>query len=54
MQATESVAGATASASPAPAPALPTPTIKRRVTVMVYEFFLLFAVEMLADRKSVV
>lgn len=48
MQATEPVAGTTASASPAPAPALPTPTIKRRVTVMVYEFFLLFAVEMLA------
>ena len=28
--------------------ATPTPTVKRRVTVMVYEFFLLFAVEMLA------
>jgi uncharacterized RDD family membrane protein YckC len=29
-------------------PALHTPTLKRRLTAMVYEFFLLFAVEMLA------
>ena len=43
MQATEPVA-----TSPVHAPPLPAPTIKRRVTVMVYEFFLLFAVEMLA------
>ena len=43
MQATEPVA-----ASPVHAPPQPAPTIKRRVTVMVYEFFLLFAVEMLA------
>ena len=34
---------------PEAALALPgTPTIKRRLAVMVYEFFLLFAVEMLA------
>ena len=45
MQATEPVASA---ATPAHATSLPTPTVKRRVTVMVYEFFLLFAVEMLA------
>jgi uncharacterized RDD family membrane protein YckC len=32
----------------AASPALGTPTIKRRLAVMVYEFFLLFAVEMLA------
>ncbi|PYD85520.1 RDD family protein [Pseudomonas syringae pv. pisi] len=43
MQATEPVA-----TNPVHAPPLPAPTIKRRVTVMVYEFFLLFAVEMLA------
>ncbi len=47
MQATEPLASPDA-ASPTHAPSLPTPTIKRRVTVMVYEFFLLFAVEMLA------
>ncbi len=47
MQATESLADPGA-ASPAHAPSYPTPTVKRRVTVMVYEFFLLFAVEMLA------
>ena len=43
MQATEPVA-----TNPVHAPPLPAPTIKRRVTVMVYEFFLLFAVQMLA------
>jgi len=43
MQATEPVA-----TSPVHAPPLTTPTIKRRVTAMVYEFLLLFAVEMLA------
>jgi uncharacterized RDD family membrane protein YckC len=47
MQATEPFADPGA-ASPAHVPSCPTPTIKRRVTVMVYEFFLLFAVEMLA------
>jgi len=47
MQATEPLANPGA-ASAANAPSLPTPTVKRRVTVMVYEFFLLFAVEMLA------
>ena len=34
--------------SEATAPALGSPTVKRRLLVMVYEFFLLFAVEMLA------
>jgi len=46
MQATDPVAGMAPTAIPASA--MPTPTIKRRLTVMVYEFFLLFAVEMLA------
>ena len=44
MQATEPVTSTPEGAAPAPG----TPTVKRRVTVMVYEFFLLFAVEMLA------
>lgn len=44
MQATDPVAGLAHASSPAGA----TPTIKRRLTVMVYEFVLLFAVEMLA------
>jgi len=35
-------------AAPANAMPFPAPTVKRRVTAMVYEFFLLFAVEMLA------
>lgn len=35
-------------AAPTAAGAFPTPTIKRRVMAMVYEFLLLFAVEMLA------
>src|SRR5690606_1780038 len=35
-------------AGPANARPLPAPTVKRRVTAMVYEFFVLFAVEMLA------
>ena len=51
MQATEPTAdpGAGAGAAdPARAQSFPTPTVKRRVTVMIYEFFLLFAVEMLA------
>ncbi|MDY0977331.1 RDD family protein [Massilia sp. CFBP9012] len=47
MQATEPLAAAGA-ATPAHATFFPTPTVKRRVTVMVYELFLLFAVEMLA------
>jgi uncharacterized RDD family membrane protein YckC len=34
--------------SEAASPAFGTPTVKRRLAVMVYEFFLLFAVEMLA------
>ena len=46
MRATEP-AGDVDMAPPA-APAVATPTIKRRLTVMVYEFFLLFAVAMLA------
>jgi len=43
MQATEAV-----TTSGIDAAAIGTPTVKRRVTAMVYEFFLLFAVEMLA------
>lgn len=46
MPATDPVAGIGPAA--APAATVPTPTIKRRLTVMVYELFLLFAVEMLA------
>jgi len=52
MPATESIIDpdktAPAPAGPANAASFPTPTVKRRVTAMVYEFFLLFAVEMLA------
>lgn len=47
MQATEPAADQ-ALAVPANATSFPTPTVKRRLTAMVYEFFLLFAVEMLA------
>lgn len=47
MQATEPAVDQTL-AVPANAMSFPTPTIKRRFTAMVYEFFLLFAVEMLA------
>jgi len=43
MQATEAVTTSSLEAA-----AIGTPTVKRRVTAMVYEFFLLFAVEMLA------
>lgn len=52
MSATESIIAPAKTApdlaGPANVPPFPTPTIKRRVTAMVYEFFLLFAVEMLA------
>jgi len=50
MRATEPVSNTDSAAPDATGPAdrLPTPTIKRRIMVMVYEFLLLFAVEMLA------
>lgn len=48
MQATEPAFDASMTPPDAASPAIATPTIKRRLTVMVYEFFLLFAVEMLA------
>ena len=44
MQATEPSLVPSEAGTPVPG----TPTIKRRLAVMVYEFFLLFAVEMLA------
>ena len=44
MRATEPSVTTAQAATPAPG----TPTVKRRLAVMVYEFFLLFAVEMLA------
>ena len=48
MRATEPAALDDAGAPAAGAPTPTTPTLKRRLTVMLYEFFLLFAVEMLA------